>query len=64
MLVFIVFLGLASCTEDIVIDIEEGEPMIGVEASFTDELKHHEAILLQSFTVRRRLKWLKARRFM
>jgi len=45
LLVFIVFLGLASCTEDIVIDIEEGEPLIGVEASFTDELKHHEAIL-------------------
>ena len=35
----------SSCTEDIVIDVEEGEPMIGVEASFTDELKQHEAIL-------------------
>ena len=37
--------GLAACTEDIVIDVEEGEPMVGVEASFTDEVKRHEAIL-------------------
>ena len=37
--------GFAACTEDIVIDVEEGEPMIGVEASFTDELKRHETIL-------------------
>lgn len=36
---------LASCTEDIVIDVEEGEPLVGVEAYFTDELKQHEAIL-------------------
>lgn len=37
-----------SCTEDIVIDVEEGEPMIGIEASFTDEMKHHEAVLSYS----------------
>ena len=36
---------LASCTEDIIIDLEEGDPMIGVEASFSNELKRHEAIL-------------------
>ena len=36
---------LAACTEDIVIDVEEGDPMVGVEASFTDEMKRHEAIL-------------------
>lgn len=36
---------IVACTEDIVIDVEEGEPMIGVEASFTDELKCHETIL-------------------
>ena len=35
----------AACTEDIVIDVEEGDPMIGVEASFTNEMKRHEAIL-------------------
>lgn len=36
---------LASCTEDIIIDVEEGEPMIGIEAYFTDELKCHRAVL-------------------
>lgn len=45
LLVFSAFAFLTACTEDIVIDAEEGEPMMGVEASFTDELKHHEAIL-------------------
>lgn len=39
------FLCFTSCTEDIIIDVEEGSPMIGVEASFTNELKQHEAIL-------------------
>lgn len=38
-------LVLFSCREDIVIDLEEGEPMIGVEGSFTDEFKRHEVIL-------------------
>lgn len=37
--------GLAACKEDIVIDVVEGEPMLGVEASLTDEVKRHEAIL-------------------
>ena len=35
----------ASCREDFVIDVEEGEYMIGVEAYFSDELKQHEIIL-------------------
>lgn len=43
LLVLVAVLG--ACTEDIVIDVEEGEPMVGVEASFTNELKRHEAIL-------------------
>ena len=47
-LVFIAFFGLVACTEDILIDVDEGEPMVGVEASFTDELKHHKAILSYS----------------
>jgi len=47
-MVLLLFVGLASCTEDIVIDVEEGDPMIGIEASFTDELKQHEAILSYS----------------
>lgn len=38
-------LALFSCREDIVIDLEEGEPMIGLEGSITDELKRHEVIL-------------------
>ena len=38
-------LGLFSCREDIVVDLEEGNPLIGVEGSFTDELKQHEVIL-------------------
>ena len=44
-LAFLAFMGFVACTEDIEIDVENGEPMIGVEASFTDELKQHEAIL-------------------
>ena len=38
-------LSLFSCREDIIVDLEEGEPLIGIEASFTDVQKHHEAIL-------------------
>lgn len=38
-------IALVACTEEMVIDVEKGDPMIGVEASFTDELKHHEAIM-------------------
>lgn len=41
LLVFAMF----SCKEDIVIDLEEGDPLIGVEGSFTDEFKCHEVIL-------------------
>ncbi len=38
-------LTVFACREEIVIDLEEGDPLIGVEASFTDELKSHEIIL-------------------
>lgn len=41
LLVFAMF----SCREDIMIDLEEGEPLIGVEGSITDEFKRHEVIL-------------------
>jgi len=47
-LVFMLLLMAWSCTEEIVIDLEEGEPMIGVDASFTNEMKHHEAVLSYS----------------
>ena len=42
---FLISLFLVSCTEDIVIDVEEGDTMIGVEAYLSDELKQHETIL-------------------
>ncbi len=45
LMVCVLLLMMASCTEDIVIDVEEGERLIGVAATFTDEMKSHEAIL-------------------
>lgn len=47
-LVFFGLLFAGSCTEDIFIDVEKGEPMVGVEAYFTNELKQHETILSYS----------------
>ena len=44
-IVLLLLVGLFSCREDIVVDLEAGSPMIGVEGSFTDELKRHEVIL-------------------
>lgn len=44
-LIFIGLLSATACTEDIVIDVEEGNTLIGVEAYFSDELKQHETIL-------------------
>ena len=41
---FMMFLAMVACREDIVVDLEEGDPMIGVEGSFTDEFKRHEVI--------------------
>ena len=34
-----------ACTEDVIIDLEEGAPMIVVDGSFTDQMKQHEVIL-------------------
>ena len=34
-----------ACTEDVVVDLEEGSPMIVVEGSITDQMKQHEVIL-------------------
>lgn len=44
-LVGMLMLAAAACTEDIIIDVEDGDRMIGVSASFTDEMKSHEAVL-------------------
>ena len=45
LIVLLMLVTLFSCREDIVIDLEEGDPLIGVEGSFTDEYKRHEVIL-------------------
>ena len=45
MISLMMLLALAACREDIIIDLEEGNPLIGVEGSFTDEFKRHEVIL-------------------
>lgn len=45
LLYLIPLLLLFSCTEDIAIDLEEGNPLIGVEGSITDEFKRHEVVL-------------------
>lgn len=45
LLYFLPFFLLFACTEDIVIDLEEGNPMVGVEACFTNQCKRHEIIL-------------------
>ena len=44
-MIFIGLLSATACTEDIIIDAEKGNTMIGVEAYFSDELKQHETIL-------------------
>ena len=45
LLLLLLLMTLFSCKEDIIVDLEEGNPLIGIEASFTDVQKHHEAIL-------------------
>lgn len=45
LILLIPLLALFACHEDFMIDLEEGEPLIGVEGSFTDEYKRHEVIL-------------------
>jgi len=41
----LMLLAISACREDISIDLEKGEPMIGVEGSFTDAWTRHEVIL-------------------
>ena len=45
MLVGLSLLMATSCTEEIIIDVEDGDRMIGVSAVLTDELKSHEVVL-------------------
>ncbi len=44
-LAFTSFLLSTSCTEEITIEVESGDTMVGVEAYFSDEFKQHETIL-------------------
>lgn len=45
LIVGLMMLTAVSCTEEYIIDVEEGERLIGVAATFTDEMKCHEAVL-------------------
>lgn len=45
MISLMLLFAFTACREDIMIDLEEGSPLIGVEGSFTDEFKRHEVIL-------------------
>lgn len=45
MISLMALIAMVACREDITIDLEEGEPLIGVEGSFTDEYKRHEVVL-------------------
>ena len=45
MLYMILAFAMFSCREEIIIDLEEGSPLVGVEGSITDEYKRHEVIL-------------------
>ena len=45
LLVGLMMMAAVSCTEEFIIDVEEGDRMIGVEAYLSDEMKQHEVIL-------------------
>ena len=44
-LLFGLLMLATSCTEEFIIDVEEGDRLIGVAALFTDEMKCHETVL-------------------
>lgn len=44
-IILFALLGLSSCTEKMIIDTQDGERLIGVSGSVTDEFKKHEVIL-------------------
>lgn len=48
LLITLPLLACFACTEDVVIDLEEGSPMIVVEGSISDQVKQHEVILSYS----------------
>ena len=45
LIILLALIGLSACTEKMRIDSQEGERLVGVSASITDEYKKHEVIL-------------------
>lgn len=45
LIILLTIFGLTACTEKIIIDTQDGERLVGVSASITDEYKKHEVIL-------------------
>ena len=45
LIILLAIIGLSACTEKMVIPIQDGERLVGVSGSITDEYKHHEVIL-------------------
>ena len=44
-IILLTIIGLTACTEKMRIDTVEGERLVGVSGSITDEYKHHEVVL-------------------
>ena len=45
LIILSIIIGFVACTEKMKIDVAEGERLVGVSGSITDEYKHHEVIL-------------------
>ena len=45
LIILLTLFGLTACTESITITPQEGEQLVGVSGSVTDEYKHHEVIV-------------------
>lgn len=45
LIIILAIIGLSACTEKMVIGTQDGERLVGVSASITDEYKHQEVIL-------------------
>ncbi|MBO4567332.1 MAG: DUF4249 family protein [Bacteroidales bacterium] len=45
LIILLTIIGLVACTEKMKIDVVDGERLVGISGSITDEYKHHEVIL-------------------
>ena len=45
LIILLTIIGLVACTENMKIDVVDGERLVGISGSITDEYKHHEVIL-------------------